>query len=149
MGKEKTFTNWHRQYAWEQREKHKGGTSIDLLDLPKQITNRLRYNEVDTVEELITYTVGDLMKIKGLGSKKVQQIKTALSKIHRELEIGSQIVPDPPLTQACINRLQEAGIKTYEQLVMTNKENLLKLRGIGMKRVEAIQNTVSRKNKKM
>jgi len=143
------YLNQQRQYAWEQREKHKGGTSIDLLDLPKQITNRLRYIGLDTVEELIAYTIRDLISIKGLGPKKAQQIETALSKIHRELETGSQIVLEPPLTQACIDRLQEAGITTYEQLMMKNKEELLKLRGIGMKRVEAIQHIVSRKNKKM
>lgn len=141
----KALTDYPRVSRWQKREQQKKGTSIEVLSLPQQILNRLRYTGIDTIEELIEYSFEDLLEVKGIGVKKAEQIQKALKKINRELGLPGRIVPEAPLTYSCIRLLSYAGIETYDSLVVKTPEELLKIPGVGKKRVQAIQTVVGRK----
>lgn len=73
-------------WQWKQREMGKGGTSIDILELPVRVENRLRFVTIDTVEELCEYTPEDLEGIKSLSKVGVREIMQALKKQERTLK---------------------------------------------------------------
>ena len=53
--------------------------TVDELDLPVRITNALRAIDVNTVEELVNISRGQLLKAKNLGAKSIRLISDKLA----------------------------------------------------------------------
>ncbi len=71
----------------EQEEEEKDkilDTTIEELDLSVRPSNCLKRSGINTVEDLVNTTEDDLMKVRNLGKKSLEEIKTKL----RELELS-------------------------------------------------------------
>ncbi len=61
-------------------------TTIEELELSVRSSNCLKRAGIDTVEELVDKTEDDLMKVRNLGKKSLQEIKDKLSELDLELK---------------------------------------------------------------
>ena len=59
----------------------KGSISIDDLDLSVRSNNCLRRAGINTVDELIQRTEEDMMKVRNLGRKSLEEVKKKLSEM--------------------------------------------------------------------
>lgn len=64
-----------------------GGISITALNLPISLSLTLRSNQIDTVAELTSKTKNDILAIRGIGTKGLDDIKAAL------FEFGLRLKP--------------------------------------------------------
>ena len=65
------------------REKYKPvkveGEPIEGLEMTVRTNNALRYADILTVEQLLTYSVADLLKIPNLGRKSINELREVLA----------------------------------------------------------------------
>ena len=64
-----------------------GGVSITALNLPIALSLTLRENQINTVAELTSKTKNDILAIRGIGTKGLEDIKAAL------FEFGLRLKP--------------------------------------------------------
>ncbi len=64
--------------------KEQDQTDISVLGLSTRIVNNLRFNGINTVEELLAVHPDDLVKLKGIGAESAEKIKEALKKYQKK-----------------------------------------------------------------
>jgi DNA-directed RNA polymerase subunit alpha len=71
----------------EEEEKDKIlDTTIEELELSVRSSNCLKRAGINTVEELVDKTEDDLMKVRNLGKKSLQEIKDKLDELELDLK---------------------------------------------------------------
>lgn len=130
-----------------------GGTPLDGLDLNIRTYNVLRRAGVDTVEELRALTDDDLMRVRNMSAKCIQDIKAALGEPSVEkpeefLATSQKTGEEKPegtmlweldLKQGTYNSLRAAGIDMIGGLKhRLGQESLSEVKGIGQERAEEI-----------
>lgn len=118
--------------------------SLREFGFPKSIYNRLYLNNIFTVSELLKLTEIDLMKIKSLGSKKINEIKYKLKAagfVLHNPNLGA-LIEELELSERSFNALKRAGIDLIEEIAFMKDVEMFKIRGIGFKSILEIKKSL-------
>lgn len=120
---EKVITNWLDKESY-----------IDKLLLSNRTYNALRRQGIVTIEQLISYTDQDLLKIRNLGMKSLEEVRTKLQRYGLNLK---EVKTKPIAKKSSISKLglrfwvcralMNKKIETVEQLIGYTERDLLKI----------------------
>lgn len=134
------------------------GMSIDNLDLSVRAWNCLIRGGIRTIPQLTSMNTNDLLKIRNMCQKVIDEIQTKLQQSGlslRDYELESSFnietlseeqkkilqmdIADLDLSVRAFNCLIRRGIRTISQLTSMSTNDLLKIRNISLKVVDEIQ----------
>ncbi|MDD4201035.1 MAG: DNA-directed RNA polymerase subunit alpha C-terminal domain-containing protein, partial [Eubacteriales bacterium] len=124
---------------------------IDYFPLSNRAKNCLKHTSISSLEELLSTTEEDLMRIRNMGRKTCQEILDFCSNIfclevgdtfsHLESELSSlNQVGFSTLSNRAKNCLKLAGISSLEELQSLAEEDLLTIKNLGVKTRQEILN---------
>ena len=126
-----------------------GTEPVTVLELPSRVSNRIKFTGARTVSEFFSLTVGQLAFLDGIGLKSFNEIGAALSKYLNAcgsvpsesrffLEYEKMRIDQFGLSARSVNGLMKAGIRTFADLIPLTEEDILNMRGLGVKSVNEI-----------
>ena len=120
--------------------------SITEIGLSSNICKKLNESEVYTLEDLCDLSEIELIKIKSLGKKSINEIKSKLDLFDLRLSNVPEVqqIESLNLSERVFNSLKRAGINTVDDLNKINDKNLFKIRGIGIKSFNEIKRKKSK-----
>jgi hypothetical protein len=160
-------------YLWgyERTKEYEEQENIPLLKqkltdcyFSARVNDCLKSRGIETLGDLIDYQKSDLMKIRGLGSKALNEIEDYLAIFGLQLGLGKKLSEEEKdiygtdkaplritnltsinLSLRTIKCLNDAKIFILGDLMAYSKSDLLKLRNIGKKTVEEIETILASK----
>ena len=60
-------------------------TAIDDMEFSSRVKNRFRYNHIDTLENLVVWSINDIYKMRNLGNQSIEEIISVLAKYDLQL----------------------------------------------------------------
>lgn len=69
---------------------------IDELELSNRVVNGLKFNEINTVKELVSKTEGEILRAPNFGRKSLNEIKEVLSGMSLKLGMKEELKKDTP-----------------------------------------------------
>lgn len=119
--------------------------TLEEFGLSRKISNKLYKSNIKTVQELVELTELELINIPSIGSVSIKSIKAVFKEKGLKLffENGLSPIEELELSLRIYNSLSRNGINTIENLKKRTKEELLNVKGLGVKSVEKIIDRLS------
>jgi DNA-directed RNA polymerase alpha subunit len=103
--------------------------TIEELDLSVRSFNCLKRANINTVRDLIAKTPEEMMKVRNMGKKSLDEVQNKLAMTIDELDLSVR----------SFNCLKRANINTVADLISKTGEDMMKVRNMGKKSLDEVQ----------
>ena len=127
---------------------------IEELGFSTRTYNRLNSENITLVSQLLEYTEERLLSIPNLGEVALNEIKSKLLE-----KVGKELKPPEALDENDLRRLQltpaaykaliDVGIKNLDDLILSTRDQILKIEGIAESRLSYIERNLAQLGKSL
>ena len=111
--------------------------TIEELDLSVRSFNCLKRAGINTVEDLVSKSEDEMMKVRNLGRKSLEEVMVEKEDDEKE-KVLEMSIDELELSVRSYNCLKRAGINTVEELTNKTPEDMMKVRNLGRKSLEEV-----------